>query len=243
MDQGDISGFFGGQGFDSDSVKPAEDFAVLDAGKYPVQILSADMTQTKKQNGHYLAVKFVVLDGPAKGRNLWDNMNLDNPNETAVDIARRSLSALCKATIGGDRFVNTNQLLQKTCVASVKIAKDGSNSIRTYSTFADAQSVQPAQRQTPPPAQNTQPIPPTTPVGMQPGQPVQYQQAPAMVQTVTEAAAGIPPHPHHHPPQAPPQQQVAQQQVQQVPQSVQSPTQAPPVQQPSNLVGKEPWVR
>ena len=32
-----------------------------------------------------------------KGRNLWARLNLDNPNEIAVKIARAELSALCRA--------------------------------------------------------------------------------------------------------------------------------------------------
>jgi len=36
-------------------------------------------------------------DGAYKGRKLWARLNLDNPNPTAVEIARGELSAICRA--------------------------------------------------------------------------------------------------------------------------------------------------
>ena len=44
-----------------------------------------------------MQLTFEVLDGPHKGRLLWARLNLDNPNATAVQIARAELSAICRA--------------------------------------------------------------------------------------------------------------------------------------------------
>jgi hypothetical protein len=141
MSQGDLSGFFGGQGFDPNSVEPPDDFSVLPPGKYPVIIEAAETKATKAETGHYLELRLCVLDGPGKGRKIWHRMNIDNPSPIAVKIARQELSSLCKATIGSGLLVNENQFNGQTCVADVKV-KDGENSIRAYSSFADAQSVQ-----------------------------------------------------------------------------------------------------
>lgn len=171
MSQGDLSGFFGGAAFDPNSVKPAEDFDVLPPGKYPVQIEKTETKLTKARTGHYLELQLLVLDGPGKGRRLWNRLNIDNPDATCVEIARRVLSALCKATIGDEKLVNENQLLQKMCIASVKVDKSGNNAIRTYAKFAVA--APPVQA---PPAQAVQ-QPAVQPV-QQPGIPVLMQNQP-----------------------------------------------------------------
>ena len=39
-----------------------------------------------------------MLDGPYKGRKLFDRLNLVNANPQTVEIAQRTLSAICHAT-------------------------------------------------------------------------------------------------------------------------------------------------
>ena len=181
MNQGDVSQFFGGQPFDPTSVAPAEDFVVLPAGDYPAMIEETDVKQTKAKNGHYFEFKFLIIDGPAKGRYLWDRMNIDNPSEKAVAIAQRSLSALVNATIGAVPFVNTDQLKNKSCILVVK-TKDNENSIRTYKAMGGA----PQQQQAPPMVAPGQ----QSPV-QQPAPPVQQaQQSP--VQQPATGQGGVP---------------------------------------------------
>ena len=69
----DLSQFFG-QGFDPMSVEPAGDFDVLPAGEYPVIIDRAEVCETRKGNGHLIKLQMSVLDGPSKGRVLFDNI-------------------------------------------------------------------------------------------------------------------------------------------------------------------------
>jgi len=84
-------------GFDARTVEPTTDFEPIPAGKYLAVITDSEMKQTKNGNGSYLELTFQVIDGEYKGRNLWARLNLDNPNETAVKIARGELSAICRA--------------------------------------------------------------------------------------------------------------------------------------------------
>jgi hypothetical protein len=55
------------------------------------------MKPNKDGTGSYLQLTFEILDGPHKGRLLWARLNLDNPNATAVAIAKAELSAICRA--------------------------------------------------------------------------------------------------------------------------------------------------
>lgn len=84
-------------GFDATQVDPATTFEPVPAGKYVARIVDSEMKPTKAGNGHYLELTFEVCDGQYKGRRLWARLNLDNPNPTAVDIARAELSAICRA--------------------------------------------------------------------------------------------------------------------------------------------------
>ncbi len=172
--QGDLSAFFAPQGgaFDTNSVAPQEDYQVLPPGDYPVQVEKAEIKATKKGDGHLIELAMVVLDGPAKGRKLWDRMNIDNPSEKAVEISMRKLAALGQA-VGLAAVRDTQEFVGKMCLAAVKV-KDNSNEIRTYKPF---QAVAPDSAATAafpaPPLQSTPPVPASQQVQTQ--APVQQQ--------------------------------------------------------------------
>jgi hypothetical protein len=83
--------------FNAHDVDPKGDFEPLPSGKYVAVITESEMTLTKSGDGHYLKLTFEVIEGEYKGRKLWARLNLDNPNATAVQIARAELSAICRA--------------------------------------------------------------------------------------------------------------------------------------------------
>ena len=84
-------------GFDASQVEPSASFDPIPAGKYLAAITESEMKATKTGAGSYLQMTFTVLDGEYKNRMLWARLNLNNPNVTAVKIARSELSALCRA--------------------------------------------------------------------------------------------------------------------------------------------------
>jgi len=84
-------------GFDAREVEPQAGFEPIPAGKYLAVITGSEMKQTKAGDGSYLDLVFQIIEGQYKGRNLWARLNLNNPNETAVKIARGELSAICRA--------------------------------------------------------------------------------------------------------------------------------------------------
>jgi len=84
-------------GFDANQVEPNTEFELVPAGKYLAAIVASEMKPTKAGNGSFLELQFQLLEGPYKGRHLWARLNLDNPNPTAVQIARGQLSAICRA--------------------------------------------------------------------------------------------------------------------------------------------------
>ncbi len=84
-------------GFNANEVEPNAPFEPLPAGKYLAAITDTEMKPTKKGDGAYLELTFEVLDGPCKGRKIWDRLCINHPNPQTVQIARGSLSAICRA--------------------------------------------------------------------------------------------------------------------------------------------------
>jgi hypothetical protein len=84
-------------GFDANQVEPSQDFEPIPAGKYPAAIMESEMKPTKAGTGHYLELRLQILGGESNGRSLWDRLNLDNPNDQAVQIAQAKLSTICRA--------------------------------------------------------------------------------------------------------------------------------------------------
>jgi hypothetical protein len=85
------------RGFDANQVEPTSDFEPIPAGKYAAVITESEFKETKSGTGQYLQLTFQVIDGPHANRFLWARLNLDNPNATAVAIAKAELSAICRA--------------------------------------------------------------------------------------------------------------------------------------------------
>lgn len=73
------------------------DFTPLPAGEYTMAITKTQYKETKAKTGHYLQTILKVISGKNKGRVLFENLNLDNPNPIAVEIANKTLNSICQA--------------------------------------------------------------------------------------------------------------------------------------------------
>ena len=83
-------------GFNAAEVAPTS-FDVLPSGEYDVCIVGSEMKSTKNGAGKMLNLELQILSGEYQNRKLFDNLNLDNPSTKAVEIARGTLSAICRA--------------------------------------------------------------------------------------------------------------------------------------------------
>ena len=110
-----------GTTFDASSVEPTGSYEVLPPGKYLVQIVNSEMRPTKDGLGRYLHVELDVLDGPHAGRKLFDRLNLVNGNPQTVEIAQRTLSAICHAT-GRMQVQDSEELHLIPMIADVTVA-------------------------------------------------------------------------------------------------------------------------
>lgn len=83
--------------FDASQVEPSVALQPIPAGPYIAIISESELKATKAGDGRYLQLTFQVIEGPHKGRLLWARLNLENRNQTAVEIAQAELSAICRA--------------------------------------------------------------------------------------------------------------------------------------------------
>lgn len=104
--------------FDANKVEPRKEFTVLDPGDYVVAITASEVKENSKKNGHFLELTLDVLEGPAKGRKIFDSLNLDNPSAQAVEIAQATLSAICHA-VGKLTVSDSQELHNIPMVAAV----------------------------------------------------------------------------------------------------------------------------
>lgn len=123
-------------------------------GTFLAHITESEMKPTKSGNGEYLALKVEVLDGEHKGRTVYDNLNLVNPSEKAMEIAYQTLSAIGHAT-GVMNITDSEQVHHKPMM--VTFAVDGS--------YTRVKGYEPAQGKAPaPPAAQAQAAAPAAPL-------------------------------------------------------------------------------
>lgn len=122
--------------FNANDHEPRDSFDLLPNGWQPAEATASEMKDTKAGDGAYLQIEWTITAGEFQGRKLWSRLNLKNRNSTAVEIAQRDLSAICRAT--GIMEVNdSSQLHGKPIQVKVKTrpAKgefDASNEIAGY---------------------------------------------------------------------------------------------------------------
>ena len=110
-------------GFDATTVDPSTPRELLPPGKYVAHIVASEMKDTST-GGQYLKLEHEVIDGPHRGRKVWNNLNLVNNNQTTVEIAQRQLSAICHA-IGVLKVSDSDQLHFKPLLITVKVRPAG----------------------------------------------------------------------------------------------------------------------
>lgn len=142
--------------FDASGIEPAAGYDVLPAGKYVAQIIESEMRVTSNGMGQFLWLMLDILEGPYKGRKVFDQLNLVNQNTTTVEIAQRALSAICHAT-GKLQVADSEELhlIPMTIQVTVKPPKNGygeRNAIRYLVPTEGAQAAAPTKSQPAPAA-------------------------------------------------------------------------------------------
>ncbi len=110
--------------FDASGVAPETPRELLPPDRYPVQIVQSEMRATKAGDGQMLWIEMDVIDGPHRGRKIWDQLNLVNRSEVAQEIAQRRLSAICHA-VGQVQVTDSQQLHFKPMLCTLQVEPAG----------------------------------------------------------------------------------------------------------------------
>lgn len=130
--------------FDATAVAPQQEMKPIPEGEYKAAIVKSENKATKAGTGSYLSVEFEIVEGEYKGRKLWINLNLNNPNATAVEIAKAELSAICHA-VGVLRPRDSAELHNRPMFISVKLEKrkdtgEMQNRVKGYKSLSEAKA-------------------------------------------------------------------------------------------------------
>lgn len=156
--------------FNAANVAPAEAPEAIPAGWYIAQMIESEMKPTSNGQGAYLATVYQVLEGKYKGAKLFDRINLQNSNPTAVEIGYRQLSAICHA-VGVIQVEDSAQLHNRPLGVKVSLRAagpgadgkhyDASNEVKGYKAASAVQvETNPAMNSFQPPLPPTQFAPP-----------------------------------------------------------------------------------
>ena len=107
-------------GFNAENVEPNAPRDPVPAGWYRAVIEASEEKPTKAQTGSYLQLTIQIIEGEHAGRKVIDRLNLNNPNATAVEIAQRTLSSICRA-VGIMTPRDSQDLHDKPMMVKVKV--------------------------------------------------------------------------------------------------------------------------
>lgn len=133
--------------FEFDKVPVQEGRFVLPAGEYVAAVMESEQRQTKSGDGSYVRLTFEVLEGEHKGRRIWENFNLWNNSESAVQMAKERMARLMRAA-GREKLTSAEQLCGVPVVIVVKVGShyqtnEATSEIKGYKSAAKAPPVAP----------------------------------------------------------------------------------------------------
>ena len=134
--------------FDASQVAPQASNGPVPAGTYMAHITESDVQPLKSGKGIGLKLTFEIIDGPHKGRRVWDNLNIQHENEETQRIAQSQLSALCHA-VNVIKLQDTAALHLKPVTIKVVVREaqgqyQASNNIKGYESAGVSRPAAPA---------------------------------------------------------------------------------------------------
>lgn len=99
------------------------EYADLPDGIYSLEVIQSEVAPTTKGDGTLLKLRYSVVEPEEyKGRLLFGNITLENPNAIAQEIGQKALASLCRA-IGLSEISDSDELHFQRFVAKVGLGK------------------------------------------------------------------------------------------------------------------------
>ncbi len=200
--------------FDASQVAPSVAPEAKPAGWYICMATASEMKPTKDGTGQFLEFEFTIL-APQEyaGQKFFDRLNLVNTNPVAVEIAFKTLSAICHATgviqVQDSAALHNRPLQLKISLRPAGpggdgVFRDATNEVKGYKAIDGAIPPATPQYAPPPVAPAPQYAPPAAPPAAPPWTPPAPAAAPLQYAPPPTAPVA-PPVPAAAPPAAPPQ--------------------------------------
>lgn len=105
-------------------------FSLIPDGKYLAMITEAKEMSSQYGNP-YIGLTIEILEGVYRNRKIFDNLNVNSENETALAIARRKINDI---TLAVDAVIlkGPETFLHKPIGITIGIDKNGRNQIKRY---------------------------------------------------------------------------------------------------------------
>lgn len=131
-------------GFDANKYEPQSSFDALPAGWYEAFIANSEKKPTKAGTGEYLQLELEIMGPSHAGRKVWDRLNINNPNDQAVQIALATLSSICRA-VGVMTPKDSAELHNKPLMVKLAVSSDAQygerNEVKEYKAKEQAAPV------------------------------------------------------------------------------------------------------
>ncbi len=115
--------------FDANTYEPNKPLDIIPPGEYDAIIVASTRKPNSKGTGELLAIELQITSGECQNRKLYDNLNLWNQNQQALDIARATFSAICRAVnVPSPR--NSEELHNRKLCVKVGVEKDQNGEMR-----------------------------------------------------------------------------------------------------------------
>lgn len=113
-----------GQKFDATTHDTTQtEYENLPEGIYSLEVIQSEVAATQKGDGTMLKLRYSVIEPEEyKGRLIFGNITLENPNSTAQDIGQRFLASLCRA-IGLSEIEDSEELHLREFRAKVGLGR------------------------------------------------------------------------------------------------------------------------
>lgn len=102
--------------------------------RHPVVITATALKPTKDQQGGFMEIVMTAIDGPSKGVEQVDRLNLQNKSAEAVRIANQQLAAYL-AVMGMYSFNATEEMHNKPFLIETKQRNDNANSFEVAKLY------------------------------------------------------------------------------------------------------------
>lgn len=189
--------------FDASQVAPSVAPEAKPAGWYICMATASEMKPTKDGTGQFLEFEFTIL-APQEyaGQKFFDRLNLVNSNPVAVEIAFKTLSAICHATgviqVQDSAALHNRPLQLKVSLRPAGpgadgVVRDATNEVKGYKAIDGAIPPATPQYAPPPVAQPPQYAPPPVAPPPQYAPPQQYAPPPTAPATQPTPPAWEPP--------------------------------------------------